>query len=144
LIEDYRIVKSFKSQSGTAQLEVWARAPTLTSLQLSYASEGDIYLTPSLLSAQGYLAQKPVIKTARRETFCFATNSQSLGISRQAIDRLYQDFFDETAADTSKQPTDGRQAAKPWGDGAFLDFMLNSGTISRGRRSRGSPRFDVV
>lgn len=121
---------------------MWRRAPTLASLQLSLASE-DVP-TPSLLSAQIYLAQKPVVKTARRETFCFATNSEAIGIRRQRIDRLYQDFQDESNQDTGKGFFNDKHNAKPWGDGAFLDFMLNSGAISRGRRTKGSPTFDVV
>lgn len=144
-IGDSPILKSLGSRNSLANLAVWARAPTLVSLQLSFAGEQDAFLSASLLSAHGYLAQKPVIKTARRETFCFAANPQMPEVSpRQAIDKLYADFFDEQTPLSVKNSPKGKQAAKPWGDGAFLDFMINSGTISRGRRSRGRQASELV
>jgi hypothetical protein len=139
------ILKSLGSRNSVATLAVWPPAPTLASLQLSFASQQDAFPSASLLSAHGYLAQKPVIKTARRETFCFADNPQTSDVAtRQAIDRLYEDFFHEQTPLLLEDSAKGQQAAKPWGDGAFLDFMINSGTISRGRRSKGRQAFELV
>lgn len=121
------------SRKSLADMVVWPPAPTPISLPLSTCSQSfasEIIPTASLISAHAYLAHKPVVRTARRETFCFAHHLDQQEVwPRQASDRMLEDLVGlqkPLVEDSFKE----RQA------GTFLDFMVMSGTISRRKRSR--------
>ncbi|KAJ9121940.1 hypothetical protein QFC24_004522 [Naganishia onofrii] len=129
---------------NTLANSLWKRAPTL-SLQLSSASRyssvdsAPDLSAPSLVLAQKYFKEKPVIRTARRETFCLAGATKDAPVGHLLDNSGSSDSGNRTVEErTSCEPpcVTAEDLKLPLRSDAFLDFMVNSGLIGRRKRSK--------
>jgi hypothetical protein len=144
-LSPYRGGKKVHQVSGSHRsISGQGRLPVMAAIQLSNCSVGsaslDIIPTVSLLSAKRYLAEEPVIKLAKRETF-------SLARPAPCQDGLVPDRPDGDSGTTRPFVVcpDGTSLARDIDEALveaspFLDFMVRSGTISRRMRRRAEHR----
>jgi hypothetical protein len=136
----HQLSGSHRSTSGTSEQ---GRHPVLAVIQLSNCSVGSASLdmppTASLLSAKRYLAEEPVIKMAKRETFYPV--QPALQEARLAPGSPYSNPEIRPLVVCSDGTSLEREIDAALVDSSpFLDFMVRSGTISRRKRSRDRDR----
>ncbi|KAJ9096766.1 hypothetical protein QFC21_005036 [Naganishia friedmannii] len=96
--------------------------------------------TPSLMLAHKYLRDNPVIRTARRETFCLAGATKAAPVDTVPEDCATSDSgikCSQARAPCGEPPCPTAEDINlPIRTDAFLHFMIGSGLISRRKRSK--------